>query len=202
MIINPLQRDRTRPGRREARRRRLPCRRGRGLALARALVALAGVVVASVEATGTAQETRLLGIFGKWSAYAVEQVGRQICYVASKPTKQEGNYKKRGDVWALVSHQPQEEQLDTVQLVAGYKFKEGSEVTVTIDGKTEFTLFTDNQDAWAYDGDDQRLIEAMKRGGLMVVLGESWRGTQTKDNYSLRGFTRAYKEIGKACELQ
>ena len=67
--------------------------------------------------------------------------------------------------------------------------------------KNEFKLFTDNEDAWAYDGDDGALIEAMKRGRAMVVRGQSWRGTKTKDHFSLRGFTKSYQAISDACDL-
>jgi invasion protein IalB len=167
-----------------------------------AVVAAAVAVLAtSLAATGRAQETRLLGTYGRWKAYTVEHVGRQICYIASKPTKEEGKYAKRGEVWALVSHQPQKDSQGTVQFVAGYKYKDDAEVIVTVDDNSKFTLFTDNQDAWAYEGEDGALIEAMKRGRRMVVQGQSWRDTETKDNYSLRGFTRAYKAIGEACGL-
>ncbi|SVD08826.1 uncharacterized protein METZ01_LOCUS361680, partial [marine metagenome] len=39
----------------------------------------------------------------------------------------------------------------------------------------------------------------MQQGKRMVVVGTSWRGTETKDTYSLFGFTKAYTEILDAC---
>lgn len=160
---------------------------------------LGAALAVSAMVSAQAQEAQRLAAFGKWSAYAMERNGSQLCYMASEPIKMEGRYKKRGDVWALVSRWPRRDSRDVVQLVAGYLYKEGSEVEVVIDGKTSFTLFTDEEDAWADDGDDERLVKAMKRGRRMVVTGVSRRGTKTKDSYSLRGFTKAYNEITEAC---
>ena len=39
----------------------------------------------------------------------------------------------------------------------------------------------------------------MKRGEKMTVEGVSYRGTKTKDTYSLRGFTGAYRAISAKC---
>ena len=35
----------------------------------------------------------------------------------------------------------------------------------------------------------------------MTVKGISGRGTKTTDTYSLKGFTAAYRTIGKACKV-
>ena len=87
---------------------------------------------------------------------------------------------------------------DVVSFQAGYRFKEESDVQVTIDGKS-WKLFTDSEIAWAYDGEDKMLVDRMQQGKRMVVVGTSWRGTETKDTYSLFGFTKAYTEILDAC---
>jgi hypothetical protein len=39
----------------------------------------------------------------------------------------------------------------------------------------------------------------MRKGDKMIVHGESSRGTQTKDTYSLKGFSQAYKAISAKC---
>ena len=69
----------------------------RGLALATAF-ALAFMAAAQ------AQETKRLGKYGQWTAYAVNGASEPICYVAAKPIKSQGKYKKRGKMWVLVSH--------------------------------------------------------------------------------------------------
>jgi invasion protein IalB len=48
---------------------------------------------------------------------------------------------------------------------------------------------------------DKKLVQAMVKGSTMVVQGTSARGNNTKDTYSLSGFTRAYQAIRQACGL-
>jgi invasion protein IalB len=169
----------------------------RALALA---AAFALAFMAAVQAQ--AQETKRLGIYGPWTAYAVNGASEPICYMAAKPIKSRGKYKKRGKMWVLVSHLRGRDNPDEVQIVAGYRFKKGSVVELVIDRKNTFTLFTDKGDAWAYNGEDQNLVKAMKRGLRMVVKGTSDRNTETTDSYSLNGFTRAHDEIAAACGLR
>lgn len=149
-----------------------------------------------------AQEAEHLGNFGDWSAFTTQEGGKTICYMASNPTKEEGQYDKRGDAYTMVTHRPAEKLLDEVNLHQGYTLKKGSEVIASIGG-TSFNLFTDGGRAWAYENkDDRALVLAMKRGNTMTVRGTSWRGTATKDTYSLKGFTAAYKAINKACGVK
>ena len=76
------------------------------------------------------------------------------------------------------------------------------ELIKIIIGKLKFKLFTDEQ--WAFASNaatDNELVESMIRGAALIVRGISSRGTKTTDTYSLRGFTAAYKAIGKACKI-
>lgn len=38
-----------------------------------------------------------LGEYGDWTAYSYKEGKNLVCYMASTPKKDEGNYKKRGD---------------------------------------------------------------------------------------------------------
>lgn len=118
-----------------------------------------------------------------------------------RPKKDEGNYKKRGDIYAVVTHRPADKSYNVVNFVAGYDYKKGSGVVVKI-GTTSFNnLFTSGDNAWAPDAStDKKLVDAMKRGQRMIVEGMSSRGTKTKDTYSLAGFTGAYKAISAKCK--
>lgn len=157
---------------------------------AAALLVLSAVPAAAAEAVGT---------FEDWRAFA--EPNGEMCYMGSEPKKAEGNYTKRDDPFLLVTHRPKEKSIGVVSVVAGYTYKKGSEVSVTIGAQT-FRMFTDGGNAWAYDAkDDRALIAAMKGGATMVVKGTSGRGTVTTDTYSLSGFTAAYAAIGKACKV-
>ena len=140
-----------------------------------------------------------LGDYGKWQAYAFDENGAKACYIASQPTKDEGAYSQRGDIYAMVTHRPAEKIRDEVSLAAGYVYKEQTAVSVSIDGRN-FRLNPYEDTAWAPDPtSDQKIVAAMKAGTTMVVQGVSERGTQTKDTYSLIGFSKAYQTAARAC---
>ncbi len=146
-----------------------------------------------------AQEPQAIAAYKDWSAFAYSDDQGRTCFIASQPKDSRGNYTQRGDVWALVTHRSPGRERDRLSILAGYRYLEGAPVTVTIDDKT-FTLFTENETAWASSNEDERaLVAAMKAGVEMVVKGQSWRPTPTTDRFSLLGFTAAYEAIGTAC---
>ncbi len=147
-------------------------------------------------------ERKSLGSYQDWEAYRLTEDGKKVCYVASLPRKMEGKYKKRGDAVAFVTHRPAHKERDVVSFVAGYTFKNGSSVEVAI-GDRKFSLFTKDDTAWARsEAAERAIVKAMIKGKRMAVRGTSARGTRTKDTYSLRGFTRAYKKINQACGVK
>jgi invasion protein IalB len=167
------------------------------------IVAFAAVTSAAVTSgPALAQGIKRLGDFGDWSSFQFTENGNKACYMASQPKKAEGKYKKRGDVYAIVTHRPGEKLRDEVSILAGYSYKKDSAVQVTI-GKKTFELFTQGDGAWAKDKKaDETLVKAMIKGSTMMVKGTSARGTKTTDTFSLKGFTKAYAAIGKACGLK
>jgi len=153
-------------------------------------------------AQASAQEVKPVGSFDKWSAFSYAEAGKPVCYAASQQTDSKGNYAKRGEVFALVTHRPAAKATDVVSLVAGYDYKPGSEVEVTI-GKDKFKLFTEGERAWARDaGTDKAIVQAMTKSASMEVKGTSSRGTETTDTFSLQGFAKAHQAIGQACGVK
>ena len=137
-----------------------------------------------------------------WGAYRYDNDGSRICFVSSVPTKSKGKYdpKNRGDIRVFVSHGPGKAERDVVQVIAGYRYKPQSDVSLTIDGK-RFKLFTIEDRAYAErEEDDGRIITLMKRGSRMTIVGTSSRGTKTTDTYSLSGFTKTKAVIDKTCK--
>ncbi len=148
-----------------------------------------------------AQEPTFIATHRDWHAYQFVEGGNIVCYMATKPTDQQGDYSRRGDVFLLVTHRPAESSRDVVSVITGYTFGPESEVEVAI-GDRSFNLFTDDNTAWARDeSTDLGLVTAMKAGSNMTVKGTSNRGTLITDTYSLLGFTAAYGEISTACGL-
>lgn len=141
-----------------------------------------------------------LGRFEDWEAHKAEISGEQVCYIASLPKKAEGDYTKRDETSVLVSHWPKRDVFGQVEVRAGYPYRKNSKVTFDSD-KGNFELWTNKDTAWAKDADaDKKIVEALKAGLKLVVVGYSTRGTKTTDTYSLRGFTNAYEKITEACK--
>ena len=144
---------------------------------------------------------QLIGEYDDWAAYYHKDGKGMICYMASTPKKDEGKYTKRGDIYVVITHRPAEKSFDVVNFVAGYTYKNGSDIEVKIGKDTFRRFFTDGDKAWAIDDKaDKELVAAMKRGNRMIVHGTSSKGTATQDTYSLKGFTGAYKAISSKCQ--
>lgn len=149
-----------------------------------------------------AQDLKELGGHGKWTAYSFKDRGNTVCYMASAPTKQRGDYKKRGEPYALVTNRPATKSKGEVNFVAGYTYKNDSPVTVIIN-KKKFELFTTDDRAWSPNAQtDADLVKSMVRGSRMTVEGRSSRGTKTTDTYSLSGFTATKKLVDRACPVK
>ena len=159
------------------------------------------IVTGFVAPTAFAEPVEML-VSKNWGAYRYDNNDSRICFVSSVPTKSKGKYdpKNRGDIRVFVSHGPGKAERDVVQVIAGYRYKPQSDVSLTIDGKS-FKLFTIEDRAYAEsEEDDRRIITLMKRGSRMTVVGISSRGTKTTDTYSLSGFTKTKAVIDKTCK--
>ena len=146
-----------------------------------------------------AAEPRLIATHGKWSAYVYEENGNKVCYMAAQPDKDEGNYSRRGQIFALVTHRPAEGTKNVFSYIAGYSYKPASDVTVKVNGDT-FTLFTQDDTAWTPDAaTDEKIANDIRKGSTLVVKGISSRGTHTTDTFSLNGSGAAHDAITKEC---
>ena len=161
------------------------------------------VALSSLVATGlSAQAIKRLGLYESWEANVSGSGAQQVCFIVSEPNKKEPADAKRGTIQAFVTHRPSDKARDVVSVTLGYPVKPGTDVRVTIGNRT-FDLFSKGESAWTKDNAaDKALVTAMTNGNTLIVAGESERGTKTVDTYSLRGFSAAYKEIGKACGVK
>jgi len=169
------------------------------------LAGLAGAAIVLATTTAFAQEESSNRVAAKtdWSVFV--EADPKECWGVSSP-KETVNSKdgrvvavNRGDILLFVTYRPGSDATGEVSFTGGYPFAGGSTVSLTV-GSTSFELFTDGEWAWsASSGDDAKIITAMKRGADAVVVGRSARGTQTKDTFSLLGFTAALEEAEKRC---
>lgn len=154
-----------------------------------------------IPADAQADEPRLIGTHGDWSAYVFMEDGNKVCYMASQPQKAEGNYTRRGEIFALVTHRPAEGTKNVFSYITGYSYKTGSDASVNI-GSSKFTLFTQDDTAWAPDATtDNKIASSIRKGSKMVIKGTSSRGTLTTDTFSLKGSGAAHEAISRECGI-
>jgi hypothetical protein len=161
------------------------------------LVLTTGAVLLIAAAAQAAD--RSLGTFRDWSTMAFGDAKDLTCMAFAQPTRSEGDYTRRGDVFVFVSNRPRDGERNRLSVETGYTYDGKSPVTLTIDDGT-FKLRSDGSTAWLADpSEGEALIRAMKAGRLMQVVGTSSKGTVTTDDYSLLGFTAAARAIDENC---
>ncbi|MFT7057749.1 MAG: hypothetical protein ACJASV_000249 [Pseudorhodobacter sp.] len=171
----------------------------------RIIGALVGAMLGMGASAAFAQsETECVSAQTDWSVCVWPQP--KECWGVSKPKEsvntRDGNpvSVRRGDILMFVTFRPGAGASGEVSFSGGYPFASGSTVRVEIDGSA-FELFSDGEWAWpSSTTDDAALLAAMKRGASATVTGRSGRGTQTKDTFSLQGFTAAMQEAETRCK--
>jgi len=148
------------------------------------------------------ESTNRVATITDWNVF-VEESPKE-CWGVSKP-KETVNTRdgqpvsvRRGDILMFVTFRPGKP--GEISFTGGYPFAGGSTVKVDVGGKS-FDLFTDGE--WAWPGsaqDDAALLAALKAGSDAVITARSGKGTQTKDTFSLRGFTAAMEDAGARCK--
>tara|TARA_R110002124_G_scaffold86921_7_gene224210 strand:+ start:411 stop:941 length:531 start_codon:yes stop_codon:yes gene_type:complete len=165
------------------------------------LAALTALVATGV--TAQDQSTNRVAAKTDWSVFVEDNPTE--CWGVSTP-KETVNSRdgrvvavNRGQTLLMVFYRPSAGAKGQVAFTGGYPFKSGSTVNMNISGNT-FELFTEGEWAWpATTDDDSKIITAMKRGADAVVTGQSGRGTNTKDTFSLLGFTAAVEDAANRC---
>jgi hypothetical protein len=146
-----------------------------------------------------------LGTFKDWSAYSRGSGDKKVCYALSEPKAKQPAGVNRDPAYFLINDWPGRRARGEAEIVPGYQYRDGSNVTVEI-GNGKITFFTKNEGrsggAWVFNpADETRLLDAMRGGWTAVVTGTSKRGTITKDVYGLSGFGSALDAIHRACDM-
>lgn len=173
-----------------------------GFQVKRGLAAMA-VALCATGAVAQEQSTNRVAAKTDWSVFVEDNPTE--CWSVSTP-KETVNTKggrvvavTRSDILLFVFYRPSAKVRGQVAFTGGYPFAKDSTVNMNIGG-TEFELFTEGEWAWpATPADDAKIITAMKRGANAILTARSSRGTQTKDTFSLLGFTAAVEDADKRC---
>ena len=144
--------------------------------------------------------------FDDWSVYTADNP--KECWVASAPLSVEntrGGKKvsvNRGDILVQVTWIPSQQVVGEVSFSSGYQLRNPGQDPVKMQiGSSVFELIAEGQHAWAANAEiDTQIRVAMTKGSNAVLFGTSQRsGTNTKDLFSLKGFTAALKDAKQRC---
>ena len=169
---------------------------------------LRGAAAIIAVATGLAgpalaqESTNVIGTEGDWTIFGGSNP--KECWAVSPP-KSSANTRDgqavqvdRGDIRLYIAYRPG--SAGEVSFSGGYPFKPGSTVAVDIGGN-KFDLFTEGENAWTgSNGDDAKLIAALRAGSSATLTAVSARGTQTVDTFSLSGITAMTNQAQGACK--
>ena len=146
-----------------------------------------------------AETSTVEGTHGEWTAYSRMDSGEKICYVLAKPgTKSPGNV-KHGDIYFMVASWKSGAANEQPSFMAGYPLKSNSPPVARV-GSAKFPMFVSQNEAFIENnGDESRLVKAMRDGSTMRVSAMSQRGTAVNYSFSLKGITAALKSAKSAC---
>ena len=145
------------------------------------------------------ENLKSVGKFKDWESFVLLQEGNKVCFAQSIPVVRAPKKIKRNPSRLFVSFRPTENIKNEISVTNGYEFKLKALVTAK-SGKKNYDLFSKGRFAWVVDSkDEEKLIVTMKKASRLMIIGNTQKGDQTTDHYSMMGFTKAYNSAKKSC---
>ena len=145
------------------------------------------------------ENLKSVGKYKDWESFVLLQDGNKICFAQSNPVVRAPKKLKREPSRLFVSFRPDENIKNEVRVTNGYEFQLKAPV-VAKSGKKSYDLFSKGRFAWVVDNEDEKkLIRTMKKASRLMIIGNTDKGDQTTDHYSMMGFTKAYNTAKKSC---
>lgn len=146
-------------------------------------------------------EPSLIGQFGTWGAYTATPNGKKVCFALAKPSSSKTNppNRPRDASYAFISTRPGEKVSNEVSIMIGYAVKPGSEGSVEVGG-SRFAMYSQGDGLWIKNAaEEDRLVDALRKGADAVVKGTSAKGTETTDTFPLKGLAQALDKLAQEC---
>jgi invasion protein IalB len=146
-------------------------------------------------------EPSLIGQVGTWGAYTATPNGKKVCFALAKPASSKTNppNRPRDASYAFISSRPGEKVSNEVSIMIGYTLKPGSEGSVEVGG-SRYAMYTQGDGLWIKNAaEEDRLVEALRKGADAVVKGVSAKGTETTDTFPLKGLAQALDKLAQEC---
>ena len=151
-------------------------------------------------AAGSTEPT-LVGQFGTWGAYTATPNGKRVCFALAKPSasKTTPANRPRDPAYAFISTRPAEKVVNEVSIMIGYQLKPGSESSLEI-GNARYAMYAQGDGLWIKNAaEEERMVEALRKGSDVTVKGVSAKGTESTDTFSLKGLSQALDKLAQTC---
>lgn len=163
-----------------------------------AALALSGVFLAFAPAL--AAEPKTVATYRDWSVFVREVDGDRVCFAASEAKDKSPKSVNHGDIFFLVATWKSGAAKNQPSLMTGYNLKDAPAPTLRI-GSDKWDMYVSENEAFIESArEEQRLIDAMRRGAEMRVSAVSSRGTATSYVISLQGVSAALDRMSEACK--
>ncbi len=162
-------------------------------------ILIAALFCFTFETLNAEESLKSIGKFKDWESFVLSKEGNKTCFAQSIPVVRAPKKIKRDPSRLFVSFRPNENINNEVSVTNGYEFKLKAPVTAK-SGKKSYDLFSKGRFAWVVDNkDEKKLIVTMKKASRLMIIGNTNKGNQTTDHYSMMGFTKAYTIAKKSC---
>ena len=149
--------------------------------------------------SANSQEVKKVGKFKDWETIIITEQTGKVCFAQSVPVLQAPKSNLR-EARMFVSFRPGEKISNEISITGGYEFNNKNSITAK-SGKSKYK-FDIAQEGFAWMTDNKRenkMIKVMKKGSRIMITGYNQKGSQTRDHYSLLGFTKAYNATKTSC---
>jgi hypothetical protein len=134
------------------------------------------------------------GVFSDWTAATYGTGSAKICYAFTKPQSSHPALSRRGP--AMLTITERHGSRDEVSLTPGFTYAKKPAVSL-LAGKTKIPFYV--EDNTAFTDDVPEALAAFARESTTTVTSTGPKGSKISDQFSLSGFSAAYKAISKAC---
>lgn len=164
------------------------------------LASLAVISVFLTFASANAAEPEAVATYKDWSVFVREVDGDKICFAATEAKDKSPKSVNHGDIFFLVATWKSGAAKNQPSLMTGYNLKDAPSPTLRV-GSDKWEMYVSDNEAFIESGkEEQRLVDAMRRGSEMRVSAVSSRGTATSYTMSLQGISAALDRVAQACK--
>ena len=162
--------------------------------------AVAGLMIGVVVAPGVGAafgEVEAIGRYRDWRVYTEVVNGDKVCFAATPAEDSAPKDLDHGEVSFYVASWKSGAARNQPSLKVGYELRSDIAARAII-GRERYSMYVAGSEAFARDGDERGLVEALKKGSELRVEAAQ-RDTRTAYYFSLSGSSDAIEKAQALC---